>query len=95
MLKSHSRQRSRHPFDFPFDPCSSLIDRIAIPHPYHRRTRSNQEQPELTGGRNACPQLCASSSISIRSLIPRAEQLGKKARYEYVGPFIRDKNRYS
>jgi hypothetical protein len=40
-------------------------------------------------------ELCASSSIPIRTLIPRAEQRGKKARYEYVGPFIGDKNRYS
>lgn len=30
-----------------------------------------------------------------RTLIPRAEQRGKKARYEYVGAFIGDKNRYS
>lgn len=40
-------------------------------------------------------ELCASSSIPIRTLIPRAEQRGEKARYEYVGPFIGDKNRYS
>ena len=25
-----------------------------IPHPYHTRTRNYREQPELTGGRNAC-----------------------------------------
>jgi hypothetical protein len=33
-----------------------LSDRtsLAIPHPYHRRTRNDREQPELTGGRSAC-----------------------------------------
>ena len=33
-----------------------LSDRtsMSIPHPYHRRTRNVREQPETTGGRNAC-----------------------------------------
>jgi len=52
--------------------------------------------PSLDDRASSCAtELCAPSSIPIRTLIPRAEQLGKEARHEYVGPFIGDKNRYS
>ena len=41
----------RGPFRHPFEMEKRADSQTAIPHPYHRRTRNDREQPETTGGR--------------------------------------------